>query len=692
MKSRILLITIAFFISGMTWSQVIHVPGDQPTIQAGIDAATDGDTILVAENTYYENIRFMGKAITVGSEYIMDGDSSHIVNTIIDGSQAADPDSAATVMFVNGEDTTSIINGFTITGGSGVFQMTWQVRWGGGIFSWNAGCKIINNIITENHVEDDDKAGGAGIGCGQDPGEFWIVIRNNYVGYNTSLAHGFSAFAGGMSIIPNSIIENNLIEYNTCTNTEGMADGGGIELEALPGGNPIGYIHGNIIRHNILIGNTNSIGAGIVSTTVNVLIEENIISDNLCDAQNNAMGGGVYAYNIADGIDLVDNLIVRNECIGANPRGCGAFISTCGKTMIKNNDINDNISDASNTTAGAGIMVLFAKDTVSIVNNSLINNRAEGPSSGSFGGAICLQSNTFDVVYMEANEIIDNYSDYEGGGVWARDTYRLSIANNLFLRNEANNKGGAIRFYEVESSESIFHPFLSNNDFINNTSSAGGAIYAGYDEEVPIIFNSIFWDNTANTGRDLYNVSDSAMLVYNNDIDVSTIYTPWVGADNILCNPELTSDSLHLDWPSLCVNAGIESLTFEEVTYYCPDQDIDGDARPYESTMPDIGADEAQWLYVGKPDNELKSDIELAVYPNPFNQLATIKIELPDRMNTELFVMDAQGVFIENIASGSLEIGTHQFEWNATTLPGGIYYVVLQSGKERLTLKTIKVK
>ena len=119
MKPKFLLFILTILSCSILYAQIIHVPGDYATIQAGINAATDGDTVMVAEDTYYENIRFMGKAITVAREYVIDGDSSHIINTIIDGSQAIDPDSAATVMFINGEDTTSVLNGFTITGGYG---------------------------------------------------------------------------------------------------------------------------------------------------------------------------------------------------------------------------------------------------------------------------------------------------------------------------------------------------------------------------------------------------------------------------------------------------------------------------------------------------------------------------------------------------------------------------------------------
>lgn len=80
----------------------IHVPADQPTIQSGIDAAINGDTVLVAPGTYSEGIDFKGKAITVTS-------SGGAAQTILDARQFY-----VGVLFHDGETQASVLNGFTI--------------------------------------------------------------------------------------------------------------------------------------------------------------------------------------------------------------------------------------------------------------------------------------------------------------------------------------------------------------------------------------------------------------------------------------------------------------------------------------------------------------------------------------------------------------------------------------------------
>lgn len=98
---------------------VITVPGDQPTIRAGIDAAVNEDPILVAPGTYYENINFRGKNIVVASHYILDGETDFIETTIINGSHPSHPDTGTCVLTISGEDSTAVLQGFTLTKGTG---------------------------------------------------------------------------------------------------------------------------------------------------------------------------------------------------------------------------------------------------------------------------------------------------------------------------------------------------------------------------------------------------------------------------------------------------------------------------------------------------------------------------------------------------------------------------------------------
>jgi len=69
---------VAFLLfTGISYSTTINVPADQATIQAGIDAAVDGDTVLIANGTYMENV-VVEKQLTIMSENGAD-------NTVING-------------------------------------------------------------------------------------------------------------------------------------------------------------------------------------------------------------------------------------------------------------------------------------------------------------------------------------------------------------------------------------------------------------------------------------------------------------------------------------------------------------------------------------------------------------------------------------------------------------------------------
>ncbi|MHC4478354.1 MAG: hypothetical protein ACYTEL_22170 [Planctomycetota bacterium] len=75
---------VAFLIlNSLVFATDRQVPGVYPNIQAGIDAAVEGDTVIVGPNTYYENIDFGGKSITVTSTD--PNDPNVVETTVIDG-------------------------------------------------------------------------------------------------------------------------------------------------------------------------------------------------------------------------------------------------------------------------------------------------------------------------------------------------------------------------------------------------------------------------------------------------------------------------------------------------------------------------------------------------------------------------------------------------------------------------------
>jgi len=242
------------FALSLLSATIINVPADSSTIQAGIDGATDGDTVLVQPGTYIENINFNGKNIVVGSLFLTTQDTSYILSTIVDGNQ-----SGSVVTFANGEDSTALLNGFTITNGNGT-NVSGIQRFGGGIYSYNSSNPIISDcIITGNSA-------GAGSGGGISCYYASATIKNCIIRDNTN--HGISnAFGAGIMVVNCLIRDNYASDY-----------GGGIHAG---GGSSPTIINCTIVNNDSYHHTSTGIYAISGGTVLNSIVRDNIGPDIL---------------------------------------------------------------------------------------------------------------------------------------------------------------------------------------------------------------------------------------------------------------------------------------------------------------------------------------------------------------------------------------------------------------------------
>jgi hypothetical protein len=251
-------------------ADIINVPGDQSTIQAGINAAVDGDTVLVEPGVYYENINFRGKGVVLGSRYILERDPVYIETTIIDGSNPADPDTASCVLIISGEDSTTVLEGFTLTKGTGT---VWLDEHGAGVYTEGGGIliqaaapTIKYNIFLNNEASRRPpgvtSAGGGAIRCGDgNPSILNNIFYGNEGRYGGGIVLNFSG----------AVIKNNVIAHNT-----GGQDFGGSGIWILSNGPAP-----RIIENNTIVENSSSLyGGGILVWGTSITLTNNIIWGN----------------------------------------------------------------------------------------------------------------------------------------------------------------------------------------------------------------------------------------------------------------------------------------------------------------------------------------------------------------------------------------------------------------------------
>jgi len=431
-----------------------HVPGNYSTIQAAIDASTEGDVVLVADGTYQENINFKGKAITVASHYYLDDDTSHVSNTIIDGSQSTDPDSGSTVYFVSGEDTNSVLCGFTITGGTGTYELDFlpQNNWrsGGGIYCASGGT-IKNNKIVQNTLVLGDTTWGGGIIVVLYNDEY-LIIEDNIISSNHS--EQFSCWGGGIFsyAIGQSHVRlvNNRISDNVVNALGGVTAGAGFACES-NGSSDKFTIIGNTISNNLAITTPTSngnYGVGLHIWNSPILLANNKIVNNISNTSNSTSGIGMRLI-LSDDAIIERNIFSGNRAFGnGTSYGGGIYLYDCS-ARIQNNIIVDNHS-----SIGGGFRInIFSKKNEELI---ACNSRGQKNIKHNFSNSKLIS----EPVLMN-NTIFENVATIRGGGISSR--YSNPLLVNSISWSDSTSSGA-----EIDGAINIIKKKIVKKLFITN--------------------------------------------------------------------------------------------------------------------------------------------------------------------------------------------------------------------------------
>lgn len=257
-------------------ADLIHIPDDYATIQAGLDASVDGDTVLVAHGTWMENVIIRSKNVVLASQYILDQNPAHVLETIIDGSNGADSDTGSTVLFHDITGTGAALIGFTIQGGGGsrISGAADRPREGGGILLWNpsmrteTNVRVESNLIRDNHVA---RIGGVSYygGGGLSTWRIHLICKGNYF-----LNNGSDQYVGGLVTNFGTIeLTNNLFVGNHSRSTFG----GGAAIFLYQGGDSL------LVENNTFSGNHVTDGGSgnvfMISSNAHATYRNNIMTE-----------------------------------------------------------------------------------------------------------------------------------------------------------------------------------------------------------------------------------------------------------------------------------------------------------------------------------------------------------------------------------------------------------------------------
>ena len=392
-------------------------------------ATVGGDRIEVAPGTYAEPFDFLGKAIHVVS-------TSGPAVTILDGESYAGDRSV--VRFESGEGRDSVLEGFSVTNGTGTYDTVTNFVTGGGVRMVDSSPTIKGCWITGNT----SGIGGGVYGSNASPHLVDTLVVDNAWDASPNWGTGV-AIEGGVVELDRVRIEGNF----------GLDDGAGLWLKGVRA----------TLRGCEVVDNASSYGngGGLYAVASEVLLQRCRIADNV--AFDGGNGGGLV---VASGSRVTAvRCVVEGNVADTDHLAGGILVAGGGRLDFRSGSI------LSNYSAGGGGMNVLAGGQARVSDSVIADNTSQAFQSWSGHGGGVLGPARLYRCLIEGNRAIEGAGSYggQGGGVWGASLMQCTVTGNT-----ATGLGGGV----------YGSPRIANSIVWGNTPAILGGTSAGTYSDV----------------------------------------------------------------------------------------------------------------------------------------------------------------------------------------------------------------
>ena len=725
------------FLSATT----INIPSDYTTIQEGIDASVDGDTVLIAQGTYYENL-ILEKEIVLTSHAINDNLDSEWINngnineTIISGAQEPTNPNYGSCLIIRDGNIQPVIIGLTFQDGIGTAMVendTCELvvqrpeRSGGAILMYKAYPTIMYNRFIDN-------GSSAQADNGNDP----LAVTNggaisHYdtgdVEFDEDRNNARSNRHSSRDIPEELNIQNNYFENNS------SGDGKNFYSRGYEGSIDVSY---SIFDDIDCV--SNSVNDFVLKSRENEAeYIQNDISGNCIDGNsfyvsmegNNDNPGtesdpfktiGHALSFVKDDSTITTTIYVGNGVFSPSTTGeqfpiilpdYVHLIGTSRETSILD-------AEADSDKESRVIKIVEECENIKVANFTITGGNAE--SAGCIGGGgILVTHPDLEYVYdgpvspvnaVFENLIVTDNSAAAGGGISIWRVSGPTLSNLIIQENTSEKYGGGLMIFTAVAS--VTDVTVSGNNCYTDDSFGGGIIIN--NSEVALTNVSVT-DNTASFGGGM-SVGNSDVTLTHVTISGNTATTSGGGfLSTPFSNNTLTNSIIWNNSPESIYAFATTTISYSDIQGgWGGEGNIDADplfCNPDSSDFtlaensPCVGTGESgvNMGAFGVGCEALSTDKDVIPlkyllhqnYPNPFNPVTTLRYDLPENALVNITIYDMMGRQISTLVSSLQSTGYKSIQWNGTNDAGqpvsaGLYMYTIQTGDFKQTKKMVLLK